>query len=153
MKPKKEYTLILEKPRKMTHHTVSRISVIILGIVMMAFGLYHFVKPSTLLVYVPGFLPGGILWVYIVGAAFILAAIAFITHKQVKLAGYMLALLLITFVLSVHFPNYLNAGDTDMKQMAFVNLLKDTALAAFALNIASNAKIFDREGYENDLRT
>lgn len=124
----------------MTHQTVSRISVILLGIVMMAFGLYHFFRPSALLVYVPEFLPGGIIWVYVVGAAFILAAVAFIAHKQVQLAGYMLALLLIVFVISIHFPNYLNAGDTDMKQMAFVNLLKDTALAAFAMYIASNAR-------------
>lgn len=127
----------------MTHQTVSRISVILLGIVLMVFGLYHFFKPSTLLVYVPEFLPGGIIWVYVVGAAFILAAIAFIAHKQVQLAGYMLALLLIVFVISIHFPNYLNAGDTDMKQMAFVNLLKDTALAAFAMYIASNARNLD----------
>jgi len=127
----------------MTHHTVSRISVMILGIVMIIFGLYHFIKPQTLLVYVPEFIPGGILWVYVVGAAFILAGIAFITHKKVQLAGYLLALLLIIFVLSIHFPNYLNAGDSDMKQVAFVNLLKDTALAAFAMYIGSNARNFE----------
>lgn len=124
----------------MTQHTLSRVSVIILGVVMIIFGLYHFMRPQTLLVFVPEFLPGGLLWVYVVGAAFILAGIAFITHKQVQIAGYMLALLLIVFVLSVHFPNYLHAGDSDMKQMAFVSLLKDTALAAFAMYIASNAR-------------
>ena len=124
----------------MTQHTVSRIAVIILGIVMIVFGLYHFFRPQTLIVYVPEFIPGGIVWVYVVGLAFILAGIAFIMHKQVKVAGYLLALLLFTFVISVHFPNYLNAGDSDMKQMAFVSLLKDTALAAFAMYIASNAR-------------
>ena len=124
----------------MTQHTVSRISVTILGVIMIIFGLYHFLRPSNLLVYVPAFVPGGIVWVYIVGLAFILAGAAFIAHKQVKLAGYLLALLLFIFVLSIHFPNYLNAGDSDMKQMAFVNLLKDTALAAFAMYIASNAR-------------
>ncbi|WP_018613525.1 hypothetical protein [Segetibacter koreensis] len=127
----------------MTHHTISRISVTILGVVMIIFGLYHFMKPQNLLVYVPDFIPGGIIWVYIVGAAFILAGIAFILHKMVELAGYLLALLLIIFVLSIHFPNYLNAGDADMKQMAFVNLLKDTALAAFAMYIGSNARNFE----------
>lgn len=124
----------------MTQQTVSRIAVLILGIVMIVFGIYHFIKPKTLLVYVPEFIPGGMLWVYVVGLAFILAGVAFITHKQVKLAGYLLALLLIIFVVSIHFPNYLNAGDSDMKQMAFVSLLKDTALAAFAMYIASNAR-------------
>lgn len=124
----------------MTQHTVSRIAVIILGIVMIVFGLYHFMRPQNLIVYVPDFIPGGKIWVYVVGLAFILAGVAFITHKQVKIAGYLLALLLIIFVLSIHFPNYLNAGDNDMKQMAFVSLLKDTALAAFAMYIASNAR-------------
>ncbi len=124
----------------MTQHTISRIAVTILGIVMIVFGLYHFVRPQNLLVYVPEFIPGGLLWVYVVGAAFILAGVAFITHKQVKLAGYLLALLLAIFVISIHLPNYLNAGDSDMKQVAFVSLLKDTALAAFAMYIASNAR-------------
>lgn len=127
----------------MTHQAVSRISVIILGVVMIIFGLYHFMKPQTLLVYVPEFVPGGLIWVYVVGAAFIMAGIAFIIHKYVQRAGYLLALLLIIFVLAIHFPNYLNAGDSDMKQMAFVNLLKDTALAAFAMYIGSNARSFE----------
>lgn len=127
----------------MTQHTVSRIAVIILSIVMISFGIYHFLKPQTLLVYVPEFMPGGIIWVYFVGAAFILAALAFITHKQVKLAGYLLALLLIIFVLAVHLPNYLNAGDNEMKQVALVNLLKDTALASFALYLGSEASHLD----------
>ncbi len=124
----------------MTQPIVSRISVIILGIVMIVFGVYHFMAPQALMGYVPDFLPGGIIWVYFAGAAFILAAIAFITHKQVKLAGYLLALLLLIFVLTIHLPNVLHAGSTDMKQAEFVNLLKDTALAAFALYIGSNAR-------------
>lgn len=129
----------------MTHPIVSRIAVVILAIVMVAFGLYHFMQPKNLLVYVPQFMPGGIIWVYFVGAAFILAAISFITHKQAKLAGYLLAVLLIIFVLTIHLPNYLNAGDSEMRSMAFVNILKDTALAAFAMYIGSNARNLDRE--------
>ena len=127
----------------MTQHTISRIAVIILGVIMIAFGLYHFVSPKNLIVFVPEFIPGGIVWVYFVGAAFILAGIAFILHKKVMLAGYLLALLLIVFVLTIHLPNYLHAGDADMKSMAFVNLLKDTALAAFAMYIGSEARNLD----------
>lgn len=43
------------------------------------------------------------------------------------------------FILTLHVPNYLNAGDKEMKAMAFVNLLKDTAIAGFALHIAAGA--------------
>ncbi|MCW3105575.1 MAG: hypothetical protein JWQ09_81 [Segetibacter sp.] len=127
----------------MTQHTISRIAVIILGVIMIAFGIYHFLRPQNLIVYVPEFMPGGILWVYLVGIAFILAGIAFIAHKKVKIAGYLLALLLIIFVITIHLPNYLHAADADMKSMAFVNLLKDTALAAFALYIGSEARNLD----------
>ncbi len=119
---------------------LSRIAVIILAIILIIFGTYHFMKPKELFGYVPAYLPGGIVWVYFTGAAFILAGIAFILHKQVRLAGYLLALLLIIFVLTIHLPNYLNGGDMEARQMEFVNMLKDTAIAAFALYIGANAR-------------
>ena len=124
----------------MTQHTISRTAVIILGVIMILFGVFHFLRPDNLIVFVPDFLPGKKLLVYLVGVAFILAGLAFIAHKQVKIAGYVLAGLLIIFVLTIHLPNYLGAGDADMKSMAFVNILKDTALAAFAMYIGSEAR-------------
>lgn len=127
----------------MTQPIVSRIAVVILGIVMIVFGVYHFMAPQNLMAFVPEFLPGGIIWVYFAGGAFILAAIAFLIHKQVRIAGYLLAALLIIFVLTVHLPGYLNAGSADVKQSELVNLLKDTAIAAFALYIGSNSRDYE----------
>ncbi len=124
----------------MAQNPVSRVAVVILGLIMIAFGVYHFMKPETLVVYVPSFLPLGKMWVYLVGAAFVLAGTAFIAHKMMKVAGYALALLLGIFVVTIHLPNCLYAGDLEMRQMAFVSILKDTALAAFAMYIASNAR-------------
>lgn len=69
----------------MKEQTLSRIAVIILAIVMIVFGFYHFMHPRDMLIFVPGFLPGGIMWVYVVGVAFIIAGIALILHKWVKL--------------------------------------------------------------------
>ncbi len=135
----------------MIQHTVSRISISLLAIVMMAFGIYHFVRPQNMTNFIPAFLPGGIIWVYIVGAAFILAAIAFITDKQVRLAGYLLAILLLIFVLTIHLPYFLHGGDEEVRQLSLINMLKDTALAAFALHIAANAKNADKNfTREND---
>src|SRR5690242_20622771 len=119
----------------MKEQIISRIALAILAIVLDAFGIYHFSSPQRLLNYVPEFLPCGIIWVYLVGIAFILAAIAFITHHYIKLAGYLLAALLVLFVLTIHLPNYLHSGDRSLQQQAFVNLLKDSAIAAFALYI------------------
>ncbi len=120
-------------------HVVSRTSIYLLAVVLFGFGVFHFLYPRDLLVYVPQDLPGGILWVYFVGAAFMLVALSFLTNNLVKMAGYLLAILLVVFILSIHIPNYLHAGDKDMRQLALINLLKDTAIACFALHIAAGA--------------
>lgn len=122
----------------MVQHIISRIAIWLLAIIMIVFGIQHFKHPENMLVYVPTYLPGGVFWVYLVGAAFILVALAFIVNRFVSVAGYILAALLFAFVILVHLPNYREAGDAEMRQFAFINILKDTAIAAFALYIASN---------------
>lgn len=121
------------------YHIVSRLAIYLLSVILISFGLFHYKYPYDLLVYVPDFLPGGITWAYVVGTAFILAGISFITNNFVKVAGYLLAAMLIFFVLTIHLPNSINAGAPEMRQMALINLLKDTAIAAFALHIAAGA--------------
>ncbi|MGN6354784.1 MAG: hypothetical protein ACTHLB_15435 [Parafilimonas sp.] len=124
----------------MNEQTISRVAIILLALVMAVFGIYHFVSPQNLITYVPSFLPAvGNLWVYIPGVAFILAAIAFITNKKVKLAAYLLAVLLFVFVLTIHLPNFLNGSNMEYRQISLINILKDTAIAAFALHIAANS--------------
>lgn len=124
----------------MKEDTISRIAVVILAIILAIFGIYHLMYPANLITFIPDFLPGGDIWIYVTGVALILAAVAFIAHKQVKLAGYLLALLLIIITLSFHLPNYLNAGDPDLKVTSFIDILQNLAMAAFAMYIASNAK-------------
>lgn len=107
---------------------------------MIVFGIQHFKHPENMLVYVPPYLPGGIVWVYVFGVAFILAGLAFIVNQFVSLAGYLLVALLSIFVVAVHWPNYKDSGNAEMRQMALVSLLKDTTIAAFAMYVAVNAK-------------
>lgn len=123
----------------MQQQTISRVAIVILAIVMAVFGIYHFMNPGILAAYVPNYLPGGEIWVYVVGAAFVLAAISFITNIKVKLAGYLLAAMLFLFVLTIHFPNFLNSGDAETRQIALVSILKDSAIAAFAMHIAAES--------------
>jgi len=123
----------------MIQHIVSRIAIYILAIVMLIFGIQHFRFPNDFLVKVPTFLPGGMIWVYVVGTAFILAAISFMTNKLVRVAGYLLALMLFSFVLLIHLPNFLDTADNEYARISLTNVLKDSALGAFALYIASNA--------------
>ena len=124
----------------MNQHILSRIAIFLLAIVLIVFGIEHFVHPRNMLIYVPTWIPGGLTWVYIVGAACILVAVSFMLNQMVKATAYLLALLLFSFVFCVHLPNYLNTADSEYRQLAFLNILKDTALAAFALYIASNAR-------------
>jgi uncharacterized membrane protein len=123
----------------MKRHVISHVAIYLLSIVMAVFGIYHFMYPKEMMVYVPTFIPGGVIWVYFVGGAFILAAIAFIFNKKVQLAGYLLALLLLLFVFTIHLPTYLQGGTEETRHIALINLLKDTAIAAFALHIAGSA--------------
>ncbi len=96
------------------------------------FGLMHFMMAENMAGMVP--LPGGVIWVYLTGVALIAACISFIIQKQVRLAGLLLALMLIIFVLAIHLPTVMG-GD----QSAMSSLLKDLALAGGALLIAGNA--------------
>lgn len=121
------------------YHILSRISIYLLAVVLLCIGVYHIVKPDDLLVYVPFFLPGGIKWAYLVGVCFILVGISFIMNYYVKLTSYTLSFFLFFFVLSVHLPNYFNAALLEMRTFALINILKDTAIGAFALHIAAGA--------------
>ena len=105
-------------------HFISRVAIYLLSVILFCFGILHFLYPRDMLAFIPDYIPGGIVWVYVVGAAFILVALAFLTNRMVKAAGYLLAVLLILFILTVHLPNYLNAGDEEMKRIAFIKYLK-----------------------------
>jgi putative oxidoreductase len=124
----------------MNQHLVSRIAIYLLSFVMIVFGVQHFLYPDSLITKVPSFLPGGKVWVYIVGIAFILAAVSFLTNIWVRTTAYLLALMLLIFVFTIHLPNYLDTADKDYRLQSMMSFLKDLALAAFALYIASNAR-------------
>ena len=95
--------------------------------------------PYDLLVYVPDFLPGGIRWAYLTGAAFILVGVSFLTNQYVKVASYILSALMLIFILTIHVPNAINAADETYRKFALLSVLKDTAIMGFALHIAATA--------------
>ena len=121
------------------HHYVTRVAIYMLAAVLIIFGIFHFLYPRDLLVYVPLWLAGGYIWAYIVGAAFVLVGLSFLTNQYVKFTSYLLAALLIFFIITIHVPNYLNAGDPEMRTFALINILKDTAITGFALHIGASA--------------
>lgn len=120
-------------------HIVSRIAIYLLAAVMIVYGYIHIIKPHDLVVYIPDYIPGGVLWVHVVGVAYMLGGLSFIFNRWVKLTGYVLAALLFLFVLVLHVPNYLNAGNSETRTMAMISILNATALAGFALHLAAGA--------------
>lgn len=93
------------------------------------FGLMHLAAPGSMAGVVPSWVPGpGALWVVLTGVALIAAAVSIAIDRLVRWSGPLLALLMLTFVLTVHLPHLLG-GD----QMAMISLLKDLAFAGAAL--------------------
>ncbi len=121
------------------YHIVSKIAIYMLSIVLIIFGIFHFLYPRDLFVYVPVFMVGGIVYAYIVGSLFVLVGLSFLTNQYVKFTSYFLVTLILIFILSIHVPNYLNAGTRDMKMAALINILKDAAIMGFVLHIAAGA--------------
>jgi putative oxidoreductase len=113
-----------------------RIGTLLYALVIGFFGANHFMNAKAMTSAVPSYFPGGIIWVYITGGALILAAIAILINYQSKLAGYLLMLLLLIFVGTIHVPAFMNAANEGAKAMAMGGLLKDVGLAAGALMIA-----------------
>lgn len=107
---------------------------IIYAVPMLIFGLFHFMNAGQMSGMVPSWMPFGVFWVYLTGLALLAAGVAFIINKKVALAGKLLSLLLIVFVLTIHLPAVIG-GD----QMAMAMVLKDFALAGGALYIASTS--------------
>ncbi len=121
------------------YHIISRIAIYALAVVLIILGILHVSQPHELVVYIPVSIPGGIIWTYFVGIAFIVVGVSFILNTWVKFTGYVLAVLLLVFIVPIHISNTLYAGDKEMRTLAFINLLKDAVIALFSLHIAAGA--------------
>ncbi len=95
------------------------------------FGIIHFMMGRKMAGVVPDFIPGGIVWVYLVGVALLGACFSFVTQRRVRETALLLALLLLIFVGTVHVPGVMAETPN-----ALFNLLKDTSLAGGALLLA-----------------
>ncbi|TVP77505.1 MAG: DoxX family protein [Gemmatimonadales bacterium] len=109
---------------------LARIGQILFALPILAFGIMHFPAAGDMAGMVPGWVPGGILWVYLTGVALIAAAVSFLIGKYTVEAGIALAVLLGSFVLTIHLPGVMNPETADM---AMPNLLKDVGLMGGAL--------------------
>jgi uncharacterized membrane protein len=120
----------------MYNKTIYKVGIVLYALVIGFFGVNHFLNGTGFQNTVPSFIPGGIFWVYLTGVALIAAAISFLTGKQTRLAGLLLAAFLIIVVLTVHLPALIHSSGDSLVSIALTNLVKDTGLAGAALMIA-----------------
>ncbi len=92
------------------------------------FGFLHFGPLEFSLSYIPDYLPFPALWVYFTGVCLISFTVSAIWGKLDKLAAYLLALMMILFVLMVHIPKAIG-GDF----VQFIAIFRDTAVAGAAI--------------------
>lgn len=116
---------------------ISKIGKYLYATPMVIFGLFHFLNASAMAEMVP--IPGGVFWIYLTGLSLILAGVSIIIQKLDEWSSFLLAVLLLVFVLTIHLPGVIAGGE--MAQMYMTNLLKDLALAGGAL-IYLNSKKF-----------
>jgi uncharacterized membrane protein len=127
----------------MDNTLISRVAVVLFAIVIAVFGLYHFIDPENLVLFVPSYMPSSHIWVYVVGLVLILASVSIVLNRQVKLASYVLAPLLVIFALAIHLQGYLSLSDKQLKALSFLNMIQDLALACCILYIGATAHARD----------
>lgn len=107
----------------------SKFAEIIFALVFAYFGYLHFKNAAGMGQMVPDYIPGdGKIWIYVTGAIFVLAAISIIANFQKTLFCYLLAVVLLVFVFTIHIKMF-NTNPS--------GLLKDTAMAMAAIIIGN----------------
>lgn len=119
----------------MNNSSLSKIATIAYALVIIVFGVTHFINTQDMRNFVPAFVPGGGVWVYITGTLLIVAGVSFLLNMQTRLAGILLAILLLSFALTIHLPRVLDGNSSGVGQ-----IMKDIGLAAGALLIASRSQ-------------
>ena len=114
----------------------TKLAIIIFAFIIGFFGANHFLHAKEMAANIPSFLPASKVLVYISGAGFLLAVIAFIIDRYAKIAGYLLALLLLIIVFSIDVPGIIHSTNVQIKMIFVTNMLKDAALAMAAILIA-----------------
>ena len=110
----------------------TRLAEIIFAFAMAFFGVLHFINVDAMSGMIPDFMPGdGKIWIYITGGGLMAAALAIIINKFKTLACYLLAIMLLIFVFTIHWKSAMDGNPG--------SLLKDTALAMAAIIIGNRS--------------
>jgi uncharacterized membrane protein len=111
----------------------SRLAEIIFALAMGFFGVLHFQNVDAMSGLVPDSIPGdGKVWIYVTGIGLVASALAIIINKFKTIACYLLAVMLLVFVFTLHLQPAQDGNPG--------SLLKDIALAMASVMIGSKNK-------------
>jgi uncharacterized membrane protein len=74
------------------------------AIVVIAFGLCHFLYTPYIATLVPGWIPGHVFWAYFAGAALIASGLGMIVRVKARLAATLLGTMIFIWILVLHIP-------------------------------------------------
>lgn len=112
---------------------ITNIGRILFAIPFAVFGINHFLMMDYYVGMLTSFIPLGAYTIILTGIMLILTSISIIIKKFVKFSTITLALLLFTFIVTIHIPNLLTEVD---KTVTLIALLKDISLMGGSLMIA-----------------
>ena len=106
---------------------------IFFGLAWLVVGIQHYIYADFVRTLVPPYMPWRLAWVYVTGTAMILAGIALLINRQVKLVGLLLGTMVLLFLMMVH-PPILTAKTAG--PLNWTRFFQDLAImgAAFALS-------------------
>jgi len=108
----------------------SRLAEILYALIMGYFAVLHFSNADIMSGLIPGFIPAdGKIWVYLTGAVLAFAALSILLNKLKKFGCYLLAIVLLIFVFTLHLKPALEGNPGQ--------LLKDAGLAMAAIIIGN----------------
>jgi uncharacterized membrane protein YphA (DoxX/SURF4 family) len=110
---------------------------LLFGISMIVFGIQHFMYASFLATLVMAWLPAHLFWIYLTGTAMAAAGLAITTAIQARLAGILLGVMFLLWVLLLHAPRVLAAiHNQDELTSLFVALAFSGSSFIFAANLS-----------------
>ncbi len=108
------------------------------ALMLMLFGIDHFLYDGLVKTIVPGWIPGPLIWTYITGVALAGAGVSILIRFKVKIIMYLLATMLFLWVAILHTPDAVGQplGDGN----AVISLLECLAFCGIALMIADTER-------------
>ena len=105
---------------------------IFFGLPMVIFGIFHFISGGVMAGMVP--IRGSVFWIYLTGAALILAGVSIIIKNRMRPACLLLALMIGIITFTIHIPGIF---DPTIMQMEIMNTLKNLVMIGGALGFAN----------------